>query len=829
MGVRRPVRRGLLTGVRTKLLDSLNLLKNLALLLVASLVAGVVVAAALFPVMAFSGLAAKAGGEAFGQLPDELTVRRSPQNSYIYASDDQTLLTVMYDENRRDLPLSEIPELVQHALLAAEDQKFYDHNGVDTQGIARAFIANQASGATEQGASTITMQLVRMSLTYSLDNTPEGVLKATEDTNYRKLREVRYALALERKMDKKQILENYLNTAFFGSRAYGIYAASQVYFGKHPKDLTAAEAAFLAGLVKFPGNMDKESGRQAAVQRRDYVLNEMQELGYLKPDDAATAKAEKTEIKIRPVPNGCVQATTNNWGFFCDYFQRWWLHQEVFGPTDYDRERQLRSGGYRIRTSMDVAIQQASFNAAVAQAPIGAPEALLLASIEPGTGKVRSLATNRYYQLDEKHVNGPMTNPRFAPGTRGSYPNTTNPYFSTDRDFQGYRPGSVMKIFTMVSALENGYPLDYVINTQPRALSKYRIYGDPKDLPVCGQPPYWCPPNSNNSDFGPQNMWQAFGSSVNTYFVPLFDFVGGDKVMDTARRLGLTFYDVPDNPNDKSGVGTKDDDYASSTNLNIAKIWSPFTLGISTHPPLQIANAFATLAADGLYCEPTPVESIHNIHNQKLNVGGPKCTQNIDAEVARAAIDASRCPVGDSAQTGSCSGATAGESRRIIGKPIAGKTGTSDNESTATLTITTKQLAMSGFLVDPDYPDTPTKMKHKGNRGVNPAVQNAMAAAMKNKPGIQFTKPTNSKLIRGAQSAIPDVTCKSVPEAMALLKGAGFKPEVDTKRPVPSACPPGTAAGTTPTGKTLKGGVVVINVSSGGGAPPTGPPGRGGG
>jgi len=321
---------------------------------------------------------------------------------------------------------------------------------------------------------------------------------------------------------------------------------------------------------------------------------------------------------------------------------------------------------------------------------------------------------------------------------------------------------------------ENGYPLDYILNTQPKALSKYRIYGDPRDIPVCGTPAYWCPGNSGGGDFGPQNMWQAFGSSVNTYFVPLFDIVSGDKVMDTARRLGLTFYNVPDNPSDKPGEGTKDDDYASSTNPAIAKIWSPFTLGQSTHPPLQIANAFATLAADGLYCEPTPVESIHNIHNQKLNVGGPKCSQNIDPEVARAAIDAARCPVGDGAQAGSCGGATAGESKRIIGKPIAGKTGTSDNESTATLTITSKQLAMSGFLVDPDYPDTPTKMKHKGNRGVNPAVQNAMAAAMKNKPGIQFTKPTNSKLIRGTQVSIPsDVICKSVPEAQGILKRAG--------------------------------------------------------
>jgi membrane peptidoglycan carboxypeptidase len=800
-----------------------QVLSKLALLLVAGVVAGLVVAAALFPVAAFSGLAAKAGGEAFGQLPDELTVRRSPQNSYIYASDDKTLMTVMYDENRRDLPLAEIPELVQQAILAAEDQSFYEHNGVDTSGMARAFIANQGAGEVQQGASTITMQLVRMSLTYSLDNTPEGVLKATEDTNYRKLREVRYALALERKMDKKQILENYLNTAYFGSRAYGIFAASQVYFGKHPKDLSLGEAAFLAGLVKFPGSLDKAAGRQAAMDRRDYILGEMVDLGFVKLEAAAAAKAQKFEIAIRPVPNGCVQVVTNNWGFFCDYFQRWWMAHEVFGVTDYDRERQLRSGGYRITTSMEVPTQQAAFDAAVAQAPIGERQALLLAAIEPGTGKVRALAANRNFRLDEKNENGPITNPRLA-GMKGSYPNTTNPYFSTDPSFQGYRPGSVMKIFTLVAALENGYPLDYVINTQPKAVSKYRIYGSHEDIPVCGD--YWCPGNSNNADYGPQNMWGAFGQSVNTYFVPLFDIVGGDKVMDTAKRMGLTFYNVPDDPNDKPGEGTKDDDYANATTPNIAKIWSPFTLGISTHPPLQIANAFATLAADGLYCEPTPVEAIRNIRNEKVNVGAPKCSQNVDPEVARAAIDAARCPVGDSAQAGSCGGSTAGESKRIIGKPIAGKTGTSDNESTATLTITTKQLAMSGFLVDPDWPDTTQKMKHKGNRGVNPAVQNAMAAAMKDKPGIQFTKPTKSKIITGSQAGIPPVECKSVAEATAILKAAGFKVEVDTRRPVPSPCAAGLVAGTNPSGRTLRGGTVVIQISNGQ-AP--GPGGNGGG
>jgi membrane peptidoglycan carboxypeptidase len=369
-----------------------------------------------------------------------------------------------------------------------------------------------------------------------------------------------------------------------------------------------------------------------------------------------------------------------------------------------------------------------------------------------------------------------------------------------------------MKIYTLVAALESGIPLDYIINTQANAQSKYPYKLDP----TCNG--MWCPPNSSGTKIGPHNMWTAFGSSVNTYFVPLFDTVGGDKVMDVARRMGVTFYDVPDDPNDKPGERTKDDDYASSTKS--AKIWSPFTLGISTHPPLQIANTFATLAADGLYCEPTPIEGIFTFKNEKLDIGAKNCTQVLDPEVARAAIDAARCPVGDSSAVSKCAGAsTAGDSRRIIGKPVAGKTGTSDNESTATITITTKQLAMSGFLVDPDWPDTTQKMKHKGNRGINPAVQEAMRDALAGKPSIAFTPPKNQKLITGVQANIPPVACMSVADATAALKGAGFRVEV-AKGQVPSPCPAGSVAGTNPTGRTLRGGLVVIEVSNGQGASP---------
>ncbi|HET8681511.1 MAG TPA: biosynthetic peptidoglycan transglycosylase, partial [Micromonosporaceae bacterium] len=161
-----------------------NMFTNGASLIVCGVLAGVVVAAAAFPAVAMSGLAAKAGAEAFDKLPSELTVKRSPQITYLYASDRKTLLTTLYDENRRDIALGDIAPIMRKAMLAAEDQRFYEHNGVDPQGVARAFVANRQSGSVSQGASTITMQYVRLAISYSA-STPQEVVDATEDTNVR--------------------------------------------------------------------------------------------------------------------------------------------------------------------------------------------------------------------------------------------------------------------------------------------------------------------------------------------------------------------------------------------------------------------------------------------------------------------------------------------------------------------------------------------------------------------------------------------------------------------------------------------------------------------
>lgn len=783
-------------------------------------------AAAAFPAVAMSGLAAKAGAEAFDKLPSELTVKRSPQITYVFASDRKTLLTTLYDENRREVKLSDVAPIMRQAMLAAEDQRFYQHNGVDPQGVARAFVANRQAGEVSQGASTITMQYVRLAISYSA-STPQEVVDATEDTNVRKLKEMRYALAVEQQLSKDEILERYMNIAAFGNGAFGIYAASQVYFGKHPKDLKLAEAATLAGLVKAPTsyNPADPDNLGAAKERRNWVLDQMVKTGAATAAEAAEAAASEIKVTGTRTPNGCVSVQQNHWGFFCDFLQRWWLEQEAFGATPYERENRLKTGGYVIYTSLDVGTQAAAKNNVEKRLPTirkstkqPEPHALMVAAIEPGSGKVRALATNRNYKLDDRNkpTNGLNTDPaKKRLGIRGSYPNTTNPLLSAGGDITGYQAGSTFKIFTLVAALESGLPLGYTINAEQVYKSNYPV--DETSEAACPGTQRYCPTNASKSMAGPRNMWTGFGMSVNTFFVPLQEQIGAEKVVDAAKRLGIQFR--------AKGTPTHPSDAEFASNPQLSHNWGPFTLGVSGTTPLELANAYATLAADGMFCEPIPVEEIRDLGGSRLDVGNPRCRQSVRTEVARAAVDAARCPIGDQSAFRECAGTTYRAGKGIVGRyPLAGKTGTTDGSKTAALVMTTKQLTVGGIIADPDWPRTTFKFSHDE---VNPAVAETLRDGMKGKPSINFTPPTR-QYAYGTQVSIPNVTCQPVAAAESTLRRAGFKTVVE-KDPVPSSCPAGTVAKTSPSGRTVKNSTVVIYVSNGQGAPGgPGGPGSGG-
>jgi membrane peptidoglycan carboxypeptidase len=791
-----------------------SLLSNATALLICGLLAGVVVAAAAFPAVAMSGLLAKSGADEFDSLPTELTVQQSPQITYVYASDHKTLITTFYDENRRDVPLAEVAPVMKQAMVAAEDTRFYEHHGVDVKGVARAFVANQQSGETAQGASTLTMQYVRQAIEYSA-TTPQEVVDATSDTPGRKLREMRFALALEKKLTKDQILERYLNIAPFGRGAYGIYAAAQVYFNKQPKDLTLPEAALLAGMVKAPSAFDPTTpdGKPQAVARRTYVLDSMVKMHYISQPQATEASKQDITITGHSTPNTCTGVQNNSWGWFCDYLYRWWLQQPAFGADTYEREERLRSGGYTIYTSLDVTAQasgQKNINAKTKE--IKSSDALMLAGVEPGTGHVQVMAVNRTYSNDQSH-NGASTDPT-RKGQKGNYPNTTVPLLgSPDNSTGGYQFGSTFKVFTMLTALSQGVPLAHTINTVSPYLSQYIVQPGPG---TCGDK--YCPVNDTPSWMnGPRNMWTGFGRSVNTFFVPLEEQVGAQNVVNTAKALGVTFRGDPKT--------NGSDAYLA----NNADGWGAFTLGVSAVSPIEMANAYATVAAEGNYCKPLPVVEIRDFTGNKLDAANPQCNQAVDPDVARGAADAARCPVGDQSQYGACDGATATDVRGIVGKPVIGKTGTTDDDRTAALIASTKQLALVGIIADPDN----STARNYSHAQVNYIVEHTLHDASVGKPTQQFGKPTQH-MAYGDQVNVPDVTCQSPTDATTKLKGAGFSATTNAT-PVASSCPAGTVAKTNPTGKASKGSVVTMYISAGGGQPSGGPgqgnggPGNGGG
>ncbi|MDG4805794.1 transglycosylase domain-containing protein [Micromonospora sp. WMMD1120] len=692
-------------------------------LLRAGLIAGIVIAAAAYPLVALTGIGAKATAHAVEQKTRVLRTAMPAETSYVYAPDGKTVLTMFYEEYRQYTKLSDMSPNIQQAIVAAEDSRFYQHHGVDPKGVARAFVSNARSGGS-QGASTLTMQYVRMALRDSA-TTPKEVQEATQQTSVRKIKEMRMALDLEKELSKEQIMERYLNSAYFGHRAYGIYAASEIFFSKTPKDLTPVEAATLAGLVKSPSEYDPaDSDQKEATGRRNYVLDRMSQLGYLSPDSAAAAKSEPIRLKLTTPPHDCaaVPEKYNSWGFACDYLKNWWSAQPAFGATRLERMDNLRRGGYRIVLSLDPKIQAAAEKNVGAKEATGSPFANGIVVSEPGTGRVKAMAVNRTYSLDLEE-NPQSSNPEAGPKVKANYPNTVAPLLGGG-DLAGYQAGSTFKMFPMLAALDAGMPLSTSFNAPHRYRSE--VYDG------------WSPSNASGAMTGQQTMWSGFGKSVNTYFVWLEEKVGAERAVRLAEQLGLRW---------RTDV---DRDHASPAK---ASKWGAFTLGVSDATPLEMANAYAAIAADGRYCEAIPVSAIMNrdgtpatyvtpggIHRE---VAKPRCRQVVSADAARAATDAARCPTGDTPARGSCGGwSTADSVRGTVGRPVAGKTGTTDSTRSAWFVGYTPELAAASFISDPD---NPFNAVGDGQSQIPiAAVAETLRDGLKGTPTRQFTPPSDA-------------------------------------------------------------------------------------
>jgi membrane peptidoglycan carboxypeptidase len=686
---------------------------KLSSLLLCGLLAGVIVAVAVFPISAAAGLGVKYAGDSFRDLPSDLKIPASEQATEVYANDGKTLITTFYDENRKNVTLAEIAPVMRQAVVAAEDSRFFEHGGVDVKSILRSLVANAQGGQVEQGASTLTMQYVRNVLKDDPNLSTQQRLDATADTTSRKVQEMRYAIALEQKLSKSEILNRYLNIAYFGDGAYGVYAASEAYFSVPPSQLTLAQAALLAGLVQSPEAYNPLSGgEKAATQRRGYVLDSLVKMKAVTAADAATAKAQPLALHPSQTPNDCAQidAAHNSWGFLCDYLRQWWDAQPSFGKTVQDRENTLEQGGYKIVTSLNPAIQAKAVQESLNVYGYNNPRALPMAVVEPGTGHVLALAVNRHYSLAAN------------PNGQHTFPNTVDNLVAGGPGAYGYQTGSTFKLFTMLAALQAGKTLSTSFNAPSPLVTKWQTEG----ADGCGG--YYCPVNDNPSWMdGHRTMWDGYGRSVNTYWVWMEEQIGPQNAVAMAQKLGIRFRAQADQQMANAQAST----------------WGAFTLGVVDVTPLDLANAYATIADDGTYCAPLPVLSITDATGHAVPAAQPSCHRAVSQDIARAAVDAARCPVGQQSHFGMCNGGTAPDIGNMFGdRPVGGKTGSSEENATESFVGFTPTLAAAATACDPDDPQDAVGAGI--SEAVDDAVGNTMVAALRGTPYRSFQAPSET-------------------------------------------------------------------------------------
>lgn len=659
-----------------------------------SVLAGLLVGLMFIPFAGSLGVLTRDIVRDFESLPDELNTPPLPERSVILASDGSVLATIYY-QNRIEVPLESIAPIMRQATVAVEDARFLDHNGVDFRGIVRAAASNASSGEISEGASTLTMQYVKNVLVNQATSAEE-LNAARGDNSARKIKEVRLALALEKRFTKSEILTRYLNIAYFGSGAYGIEAASRRYFSKPAANLTLAEAATLAGIVQRPTSYDPIRNPDLSAERRNIVLTRMASLGYISPTDSRRAQKIPMQALLNPtqVSNGC---TSSYAPFFCDYVLQSIRENNIFGETPEEREAFLRRGGYTITTTMDPTVQKSVTEIVNSTIPIDDPsgKAAAISMVQPGTGQIIAMTQNRDW------------------GTSGRGKTTYN--YNTPQNMGGtigMQAGSTFKIFALAAALEAGIsPNEYISAPSPNTFTNFKN---------CDTGALYEPVTVRNSTTsGTLNMAQATAYSTNTYFMAIEERTGICRPADIAESLGVT-------------LGNGDP---------LLRVPS-FTLGTMEIAPLSLANAYATFAAHGRYCEPVPIKEIRDRDGAKLPVPSGNCRQVLEREVADGVTVMLNGVV-----DGFIPGRT-GAAMNLGDRPVAGKTGTTNESAAVWFAGFTPQVASAVWVGDPRggyaFPLKDVTINGKYYRQVyggtlpGPIWRTSMLAASANLPIVNF-------------------------------------------------------------------------------------------
>ena len=548
-----------------------------------------------------------------GQLPDpSKPLKGRDQTSRVLDRNGRVIAELFAEQDRTDVKLSDIPVALRQAVVATEDERFYQHPGVDVWGTARALWTDIVQGRQAQGGSTITQQYVKNAFTNQ------------ERTVKRKVQEATLAYQVEKRYGKDRILEMYLNTIYFGHGAYGVERASEVYFGKPVGKLDVAECAMLAGVIKSPGRYSPRMNPDAAKARRRTVLRQMLDQGYV--DDATFRSADAEGFKLAPPGKSGALAP-----YFVEYVKNSLV--ERFGAD------QVFRGGLTVRTTLDLDMQRAA-EKAVAQTldRKGDPSAALVA-IDPSTGEVRAMVGGTDFDTQQYNV-----------------------------AVQGHRqPGSAFKPFVLVAALESGVSPEQTFECGPVELTPE------------GATAPWKVTGAGGDRSGPMRLREATEKSVNSVFAQLILELGPKKVADAAKALGIV---TPVTPLPAIALGGLEQ-------------------GVS---PLEMASAYGTLANGGVREAPHGIDEIKDPSGKVLFDGKVRGQRAISPAVAYLTTDMLRGVIARGTGTSA-----------DIGRPAAGKTGTTQAYRDAWFAGYTPQLSTAVWV---GYPEAAKEMTSVHGRKV---------------------------------------------------------------------------------------------------------------
>ncbi len=614
------------------------------IIIVAVLVAVPLIAAGLLAVVLSMGLHAVAAVEDDIPSLDDQHAVSLAQTSAIYAADGSRLAYLHGVENRTVISGRQIPQILRNALVAIEDERFYSHRGVDFESFVRALVTNVQAQQTTEGFSTITMQLVG-----------NIYLDRTDLTFERKWNEMALAWQLERKYSKNEILDLYLNTVYFGSNAYGVEAAARTYFDKEPVDLTLAEAALIAGLPQAPTGYSPRKHPDRALERRNLVIGKMAENGFITEEEAEAALL--TPVELAPYsPYTQVQEP------YVVAFVRKQLI-DMFG------EEKVFQGGLRVETTIDPAFQKLAAEAISTTLDKPGDPSAALVSIEPDTGYIRAMVGGTDYESSKFNL--------AAQGRR--------------------QPGSAFKPFCLTAAIELG-------------IDPWKTYymSMPLEIMYPGATKPWKVKTFGGNTYGISTVVQATMRSDNTVYAQMALDVGADRIVDVARRMGITSYL---NPSPAIALGG-------------------LTYGVS---PLEMASAYGTLANQGEHVAPTIILQVKDSAGKVIWKANPKRTQALAAGVA---YDVTRLLEQNILHgTGT---------KAKIDRPAAGKTGTAQDFSDAWFCGYTPHLSTTVWVGHPEGQIPMTDVHNISVTGGSfPAQiwQKFMVKADKEYPEADFTKP----------------------------------------------------------------------------------------